>query len=154
MSHRVEVWLKSANQHRKDAEQFESISRPYAIYASQQAAEIALKCAILATGSDFRKIHNLGGLWMDLSELIPDMPPLTDEQREDFRNLSLLNLASRYPTGDEDEAHFESLTEATVRMAARTREFIFDTLEEVLPEIFKVSGSYHKKENDMEDPSP
>lgn len=146
MSERVSAWKRTALKHREDAISFEGISLPYAIYAWQQAAETALKCAILSTGEGFSHVHSLLRLWAELGEQIP-LPELDAQRIEDMRNLSGLNVSARYPTGDEAEAHFETLSTATLEMARRTSEFIFKTLSDVLPEVFP-------PQNRADEPSP
>ena len=136
LSERVKSWRKTAFKHRDDAAAIEAVSLPYAIYAWQQASETALKCAILATGTDFPAVHNLLPLWKLLGEQI-DLPEMDKQTKEDMRNLTILNTASRYPVGDQSEAHFESLTDLTLDMAKRTGGFIFTTLEDVMPDVFE-----------------
>jgi HEPN domain-containing protein len=140
MSERVEAWKRTSRKHREDAISLEGVSLSYAIYAWQQAAETAIKCAILSTGESFSHVHSLLRLWAELGEQVP-LPELNAQRIEDMRNLSGLNTSARYPTGDEAEAHFETLSTATLEMAKRTGEFIFDTLSDVLPEVFPTQHS-------------
>lgn len=77
-----------------------------ACYAAQQAAEKALKALLLHAGHDAGRSHSVVGLRRRLKEAAVEIP--NDVlSLEDAQELTRLNIETRYPLGDAEDAPFE-----------------------------------------------
>jgi HEPN domain-containing protein len=88
------AWLDFANYDFKTAKwNFEGKIYTSACYASQQAAEKALKALILAKGKVIPKVHNLDRLISELKSLGVDTRRIEKESQE----LDKYYISTRYP---------------------------------------------------------
>ena len=77
-----------------------------ACYSAQQAVEKALKALLLDAGEDIGRTHSVVGLRRALREAGVEVPEdvLSMEQAQE---LTRLNIETRYPLGDAEDAPFE-----------------------------------------------
>ena len=91
-------------------------------YDAQQAAEKALKAALLHKEKTFRYTHDLGELWSELSSAGVTLPAFA----QNSVSLSQYAIGARYP------GTYEPVTEAEYRDTLQFAEMIVDWAEEVI----------------------
>lgn len=93
-SNDVKTWLEFADYDLKTAKwNFDGKIFTSACYASQQAAEKALKALILSKGKVAPKVHSLDRLISELKQLKTGI----DKIEEDAKNLDKYYISTRYP---------------------------------------------------------
>jgi len=102
-----------------------------ACYAAQQAADKALKALLLHAGHHAGRIHSVVGLRRRLGEAgieIPDdVLSLADAQE-----LTRLNIETRYPLGDAEDAPFELFGPGHARRAIEIADRVVGLTREIL----------------------
>lgn len=102
-----------------------------AAFHFQQAAEKALKAALLSAGAEFPRTHDLSALWDRLADL-GVLPQPDTELRARLNRLSLLNVVGRYPVMDETVAPSDWILEPDVRAAEETVAEVFAAVSGIL----------------------
>jgi HEPN domain-containing protein len=87
-----------------------------ASYSAQQAAEKALKALLLHSGHDAGRTHSVVGLRKTLEAAGIEIPEAT-LSLEDAQELTRLNIETRYPLGEGEDAPFELFGREQARRA-------------------------------------
>jgi HEPN domain-containing protein len=129
---RFRAWLAQA---RADAEHagyaLDGGFHAHSCYSAQQAVEKALKALLLVSGSEIGRTHSVVGLRRALAEAGVEVPEAI-LSRSEAQDLTRLNIETRYPLGDAEDAPFELFGEdqakRVVAIAARVVGFVSEVL--------------------------
>ena len=102
-----------------------------ACYAAQQAAEKALKALLLHSGVDAGRTHSVVGLRRRLMEAGVEVPADV-LSLENAQELTRLNIETRYPLGDAEDAPFELFGQEQAHRAITIAERVVRLTEEVM----------------------
>lgn len=124
----VHTWLEFANYDLKTAKwNLQGKIYTSACYASQQAAEKALKALILAQGAHIPKVHSLDRLITELHKLQID----TSEIKEKAQALDPYYISTRYPGqyGGPEGLYVEADAQVAIHAAEAVLEFVQKELQ-------------------------
>jgi len=104
---RLRAWLAQARKDEAHARYaLEGGFHAHACYSAQQAVEKALKALLLRAGEAAGRTHSVVGLRRALSEASVTIPDDVLSLAE-AQDMTRLNIETRYPLGDAEDAPFE-----------------------------------------------
>jgi HEPN domain-containing protein len=132
----ITAWLDFAEYDLKSAQwQLKGKLYTIACYASQQAAEKALKALLIATVQTFPKVHSLDRLLSEIKQANVSVKEINNAAIE----LDKYYITSRYPGqyGGPEGLYTKEDTKIAIQSAEKIIAFVYDTLDGIKAQEFE-----------------